>query len=137
MKPVATWGTNWTNSAGRAATDYQAGVNNYNGDWAGATVRQQAVMQANFIASMPTWAAHVQAVGTAGWKAATIAKVANYSTGFQAGSGNYNIAAGKIGAALTNIVPSLPPRGTYAENKIRATTLMDSLHALKGQLGAK
>ena len=137
MKPLTQWTTNWTQSAGTAAANYQSGVNGYTGDWAGATVAQQATMQTNWLASLPTWAAHVQAVGTAGWKAKTVAKVANYSTGFQAGSQDYSVAAGKIYNALQQIVPSLPARGTYAENKLRATTLMDALHAQRGQLGAK
>ena len=38
--------------------------------------------------------------------------------------------------ALGNIVPNLPPRGTFDQNKLRATTLMDALHAQKGQLSA-
>ena len=42
----------------------------------------------------------------------------------------------KILSAEGNIVPSLPARGTYEQNKVRATTLMDALHALKGTLGA-
>jgi len=128
---------NWTGSAGRAAADYSQGVQNYNGDWAGATVRQQAVMQTNWLASLNTWAAHVQAVGTAGWKTATVNKVANYSTGFQAGAQNYATASAKIISALNTIVPNLPARGTYEQNKIRSTTLMDALHAQRGQLGAK
>jgi hypothetical protein len=43
----------------------------------------------------------------------------------------------KIMAALGNIVPNLPARGTFEQNKIRATTLMDALHAQRGQLGAR
>jgi hypothetical protein len=79
----------------------------------------------------------VQAVGTSGWKAATEAKSANYSTGFQAGANNQSAAITKIMSALGNIVPSLPPRGTYEQNKVRATSLMDQLHALNGTLGAR
>ena len=41
-----------------------------------------------------------------------------------------------IMSALATIVPNLPPRGTYEQNKIRSTTLMDALHAQRGQLGA-
>jgi hypothetical protein len=131
--------TNWTGSAGRAATDYAAGVNNYSGDWAGATTRQQAALLANFNTAISSgkWANSVNAVGTAGWKAKTQAKVQNYSTGFAAGSNDYGIAIGKIMNALGTIVPNLPARGTYEQNKTRSTSLMDALHALNGQLGAK
>jgi hypothetical protein len=137
MKPLAQWTQNWQNSAGEAATNYSAGVNSTTKDWAALTVAQQATMQANWNASLPTWASHVQAVGTAGWKAKTVAKVANYSTGFAAGANDYNTAAGKIFNALNNIVPSLPPRGSYAQNKSRLIAEIDALHALKGTLGAK
>lgn len=137
MKPLSAWQQNWTGSQGRATTAYTEGVNNYNGDWAGATTRQQAVMVANFNASMPRWAAAVNAVGTAGWKAKTAAKAANYGTGFSAGANDYGAAAQKIYNALSTIVPALPARGTYEQNKQRSTALMDALHAQKGQLGAR
>jgi hypothetical protein len=127
---------NWIGSAGRASADWQTGVQNYNGDWAAATTRQQAVMAANWNAALGTWASRVQAVGTAGWKAATTAKAANFATGFQAGAANQAAAAAKIQSALQTIVPNLPPRGTYQENVNRSTSLMAALHGLKGQLGA-
>lgn len=139
VKPVSQWGTNWSGSQARATAAYTAGVQAYSGDWAGATTRQQAVMQQNWVTSVTngTWANGVNRTGTNGWKSATEAKQANYGTGFSAGAANYNAAAQKIGSALGNIVPSLPPRGTYEQNKLRSTTLMDNLHALRGQLGAR
>ncbi len=74
--------------------------------------------------------------GRNGWKARTEAKSANYGVGLNAGAGRYNAAIAKIIAAEANIVGSLPPRGTFEQNKARATAVMDGLHALKGQLGA-
>jgi len=129
---------NWVASAGRAATDWQEGVNNYSGDWAGATTRQQAVMQANWTQSVSSgqWANGVNRVGTNGWKSATTSKASNYTTGFQAGAAAQAAAIAKIIAAEQNIVGSLPPRGDYTQNKARATAVMDGLHALKGTLGA-
>ena len=126
----------WEQSSGRAAQAYTDGINNYSGDWAGATVRQQSVMQQNWNAALPTWASRVQNVGTNGWKSRTQAKVSNYSTGFTAGAQRQAAAIAKILAAEANIVSSLPPRGTYEQNKNRATAVMDGLHALKGTLGA-
>jgi hypothetical protein len=130
--------SNWVSSAGRAATDWQEGVQNYSGDWAGATTRQQAVMQANWQQSVSSgqWANGVNRVGTNGWKQATTSKAANYTTGFQAGASNQAAAIAKILAAEANIVGSLPPRGDYTQNKARANAVMDGLHALKGTLGA-
>jgi hypothetical protein len=129
---------NWINSAGRAQTDWLAGVQNYSGDWAGATVRQQSVLLQNVTTAITngTWAAGVQNVGTAGWKADTLAKQGNFGTGFQAGAQKQATAIAKIIQAEQNIVGALPPRGTYDQNKLRATAVMDGLHALKGTLGA-
>jgi hypothetical protein len=128
----------WEQSAGRAATNYADGVNGYSGDWAGRTAAQQAVMLQNLTQAINSgrWAQGVQQVGTQGWKSRTQAKIGNYSTGFTAGAARQASAIAKILAAEANIVGSLPPRGTYEQNKQRATAVMDGLHALRGQLGA-
>lgn len=138
MKTAQQAAANWVASAGRAATDWAEGVNNYSGDWAGATTRQQSVMQANLNNAINSgaWANGVNRVGTQGWKQATVAKSANFSTGFQAGASKQAAAIAKIISAEANIVGSLPPRGDYNQNKARATAVMDGLHALKGTLGA-
>ena len=138
MKNAQQAASNWVASAGRAATDWQEGINNYSGDWAGATTRQQSVMQSNWNASVASgqWANGVTRVGTNGWKSATVSKASNYTTGFQAGAANQAAAIAKIIAAEQNIVGSLPPRGDYTQNKARANAVMDGLHALKGTLGA-
>lgn len=138
MKTAQQAASNWASSAGRAATAYQEGVNNYSGDWAGNTTRQQAVMQQGFndAVSSGRWANGVNRVGTQGWKSATQSKVSNYSTGFSAGANAQAASIAKILQAEANIVGSLPPRGDYTANKNRATAVMDGLHALKGTLGA-
>ena len=83
-----------------------------------------------------TWAAGVNRVGTAGWKSRTIDKGTNFATGFQAGASRQASAIAKILSAEAQIVSSLPPRGDFTQNKLRATAVMDSLHALRGTLGA-
>ena len=138
MKTAAQAAQNWQQSAGRAGTAWQQGVQSYTGDWAGSTTAQQSALVSNWnqAVSSGRWASGVQRVGTNGWKTKTEAKAANYATGFAAGAGAQQAAITKIMAALGNIVPSLPPRGTYEQNKTRATALMDNLHALRGTLGA-
>lgn len=138
MKTAQQAAQNWLNSAGRAATDWQQGVQSYSGDWAGATVSQQATMLNNLTQAVTSgrWAAGVNQVGTSGWKQATEAKAANYSTGFQAGAQKQATSISKIINAEQGIVSGLPPRGDYNANKTRATAFMDAMHALKGQLGA-
>lgn len=138
MKTAAQAAQNWTGSAGKAQTGYQAGIEGYTGDWAGATTRQQAAMSTNWnqAVSSGRWASGVNAVGTGGWKNATVAKIANYGTGFQAGAQKFSASIAKIISAEQNIVSSLPPRGDYSANKLRSTSFMDQMHALKGTLGA-
>lgn len=139
MKTAAQAQANWAGSGPRAQTAWTQGVENYNGDWAGATIRQESVLLQNVTQAIQngSWRAGVQATGTSGWKSATVASAANYSNGFQKGAANQAAAIAKIMNALGNIVPNLPARGTYEQNKVRATTLMDALHAQRGQLGAR
>jgi hypothetical protein len=138
VKTAAQAAANWAGSQGRASAAYSAGVQAYSGDWSGATVAQESVLLSNVTQAITSgrWRAGVQAVGTSGWKAATVAKEASYSLGFSTGAQKQAASIQKIMAALANIVPNLPSRGTYEQNKIRATTLMDALHAQRGQLGA-
>lgn len=138
MKTAQQAAANWAGSAGRAATAWTEGVNNFSGDWAGRTTSQQSVMQQNLNDSINSgrWANGVQRVGTQGWKQATQSKASNYSTGFSAGASRQASAIAKILSAEANIVGSLPPRGSYEQNKLRATAVMDGLHSLKGTLGA-
>lgn len=138
MKTADQAASNWEQSSGRAATNWTAGVNNYSGDWAAATTRQEGVMRQNLIAAIDggAWRNGVSRVGTNGWKSATQASSGNFSNGFTKGAAKQRAAIAKILSAEANIVGSAPPRGTYEQNKQRATYVMDQLHALKGQLGA-
>lgn len=137
MKTAQQAAANWAASAGRAATEWQQGVQGYSGDWAGATTSQQAAMTTNWTQAVSSgrWASGVQKAAST-WKSDTISKAANYTTGFQAGASKQAASIQKILQAEANIVGSLPPRGTFEQNKARATQVMDQLHALKGSLGA-
>ncbi len=128
----------WVASAGRAATNWSQGVSNYSGDWAGATVQQQAAMQTNWqtAVSNGSWARGVQNTGTQGWKQATQARASNFTTGFQAGASKQAAAIAKIIAAEQQIVNALPPRGTFEQNVQRSVAVQTALHAQKGNLGA-
>ena len=139
MKTAQQAAAAWAASSGRAATAWTEGVQGYSGDWAGATTRQQSVMQTNWqnAVSSGQWARGVNAVGTAGWKSATQASSSNYTNGFQKGATNQATAIAKILQAESNIVGGLPPRGDFNANVQRATQVMQDLHALKGTLGAK
>jgi hypothetical protein len=138
MKTAQQAAANWAASAGRAQTAYQQGVEGYNGDWAGATTSQQTAMLQGVQQAVTSglWAARINAVGTNGWKQATVSKLANYGTGFTAGASKQAAAIQKIISAEQNIVPSLPPRGDFNANLNRMTSFAQQMHALKGTLGA-
>ena len=129
---------NWQASAGTAATNWTAGINAYTGDWAGTTVNayQNWVTGLANAQAQGLWQRGIQTAGTSGWKSAAQSKAANYSTGFTAGATEYQQAIQKVIQAEQNIVSGLPPRGTFDQNKLRATAFMDAMHALKGQLSA-
>jgi hypothetical protein len=138
MKTAQQAAANWAASAGRAQTAYQQGVEGYTGDWAGATTSQQTAMLQGVQQAVTSglWAARINAVGTNGWKQATVSKLANYGTGFTAGASKQAAAIQKIISAEQNIVPSLPPRGDFNANLNRMTSFAQQMHALKGTLGA-
>lgn len=138
MKTAQQAAANWQASQGRATAAWQQGIQGYSGDWAGATASQEAAMLSGITQAVTSgrWRAGVARVGTAGWKQATEAKAGNFSTGFSAGAAKQQAAAVKIMNALGSIVPNLPARGTFQQNVVRSTTLMENMHALKGQLGA-
>src|SRR5258707_12876140 len=101
---------NWIGSAGRAQTEWASGVQGYTGDWAGATTRQQGAMLSNLTQAITngSWAAGVNRVGTAGWKARTVDKGSNFATGFQAGASRQASAIAKILQAEALLVGPLP-----------------------------
>jgi len=129
---------NWTNSAGRAATAFSEGVQSTTKDQAALAVAQQATLLNNFTAAVSSgrWAAGVTRRGTAYWKSQTIAKAANYSTGFTAGASNFASAIQKIISAEQGIVSALPPRGDINQNLQRANAFALAMHSQKGNLGA-
>ena len=134
VKPASQWASNWSGSSARATSNYQTGVEAYNGDWAGATTAQQATMQANWLQAVQngTWAQGVQNKGTTGWKNDTVAKMANYGVGFTAGATAYSTAAQKLQPFMQNAVTSLPPRGDINQNLQRSAALALALHGAKG-----
>jgi hypothetical protein len=138
VKTAAQAAQNWQNAAGRATTDYVAGVNSTTKDQAALAVAQQATLLNNFTQAVTSgrWAAGVTRRGTAYWKQQTEAKSQNYATGYTSGAPNYNAAAQKVMAAIAQGVANLPPRGDINQNLQRVQSLDLYLHSLKGQLGA-
>lgn len=124
----------WKNGVGAGGSRYSSGIQN-SGDWAGAYVAAEPVMMQNLQAALAAGkhTRAVQALGTQGWRNATMAKGptawingVNNSQKIQAGvSKLYNMLDTSI-ASLNSV-----PRGTYEQNKLRATTFMDAMHNAK------
>lgn len=139
MKTAQQAQQNWTGSAGRAQTAYQAGVEATQKDQAALAVAAESRLLSNFqqAVSSGRWRQGVMRGGTTYWKQQTVAKIANYGVGFNAGGANFGAAIGKIMAALQQGVANLPPRGDINANLQRSASLAQYLHSLKGQLGAR
>lgn len=139
MKTAQQAATNWQNSAGRASTDYVAGVQNTTKDQAALAVAAGAryIQGVQDAYSSGRWAAGIQRGGTTYWKSQTEKKAPNYTAGYNAGVSNYSAAAQKVMAAIAQGVANLPPRGDITMNLQRSNSLATYLHGLKGSLGAR
>ena len=86
--------SNWQTKASGAQTAFTDGVQGTTVDVVGRAIAAQPAMVSNFNQAVNSgyWAARLGAVGTSGWKAATVAKAANYSTGISAGVNAYQSA---------------------------------------------
>lgn len=139
MKSVQQATTNYTGSAGRAQTDWLAGIQSTSKDQAALAVAAipRMVQGFNQAAANGTIAAGINRGGTAYWRQQAEKKAANYSTGIAAGQNNYAAAAAKFMPAIANGVASLPARGDINANLQRSAALALYLHGLKGTLGAR
>jgi hypothetical protein len=125
----------WTGSAGTAGTRYTEGVQGTTVDVVGRAIANQAALVNNFnqAVSSGMWARRLGDVGTTGWKTATVAKAANYTTGFSAG-------ATKFQQAMQTWLPIIQgaaqqvkntPAPTFAAKMQRAVDYATILHNAK------
>ena len=99
-----------------------------------AAARQKSVWQQNTAAAADKFARNVGRVSLADWQSAMTTKGASrIASGASA-------AQPKMQAFLTNFLPfvtnaaaSLPPRGSYEQNKARAAAMMDKVHGYQRQ----
>lgn len=119
----------WAQNLGSAGQRIQQGVDAVTVSPGQAAARQQALYLANVQANAQKWARNVARVGLSDWQQAMKEKgVARIAGGAQA-------AQPKVAQFLQRFLPyvdsaaaSLPPRGTYEQNKARANAMMDKLH---------
>lgn len=114
----------WVASAGAAQQRFTEGVQATTKDPTQLAIQAQAKLVQNFNAAVSAgrYARGLQAVGQAGWKAATVAKASNYATGINASQDKYLTAIGpvlQIEAQLQQQIAAMPN-----------TTLQDSINRM-------
>ncbi len=125
----------WTQSGPTAATRYTEGVQSTTVDVVGRALANEAGLISGFMQSVQSghWRNKLGAVGTSGWKAATVAKAPNYSQGFTAG-------APKFQAAMQTWLPIIQgaaqqvkatPAPTFQARLQRASDYATILHNAK------
>ena len=95
---AATATSRWVSSAGAAQQRFAEGVQATQKDPTSLAIAAQPKLVANFNAAIQAgrYQRGLAAVGQAGWKAATVAKAANYSTGISASQDKYMAAIGPV-----------------------------------------
>lgn len=100
-----------------------------------AAARQKAVWAQNVAASVNLWATNVAAVPLSTWQGDYINKgLPRVGTGAQNAVPKMTQFFSKLLPAIATGKSRLPARGTYDQNKARASAWMDYMHSLKGQL---
>jgi hypothetical protein len=139
VKPAATWQTDYQNSSGKAGTNWVAGIQAPNVQWAQPTINSvpRMVQGFNAAASSGRIAQGISTAGDAKWRTRSEQKVASYTAGITSGAAAYGVAAGKLYQFFTSAIPALPARGDINQNLQRANTLALALHAAKGQFAGR
>ena len=97
-----------------------------------AAARQADVWAQNTVASKDTWKKNVN-IPLAEWQQTFLSKGKDrIASGATAAEPKMAQFLTKLAPVVNNAKASLPPRGNYAQNKARATQMMDALHAAKG-----
>lgn len=102
-----------------------------------AAARQASTWAANVAAAQAKFAKNSAAVSLTSWQQSySDIGVPRFASGAQKGQNKVAAFMGQFLPVLSSAVASLPPRGTYEQNKARAVALMDKLHGFtynKGQ----
>lgn len=122
----------WQQGAAQGQTRFTEGVQATNVDVVGRAIAQQAVLVQNFTQSVASgrWARALGDVGTQGWKAATIAKANNYSTGVNASVQKYQTKIAPVlafEAQLQQQIDSMP-KGTLNDSIARMSAWATGLY---------
>lgn len=126
---AANWGTGFAG----ATTKYTQGINAVQVAPGQLAAAQQNAYLQGVNANVGIWASKVASVSLASWKqAASTTGAARLASGATKGQPKYQTFATQFIPQLSQIVGSLPARGTYDQNIARFTSYAQALHALKG-----
>lgn len=135
---MADWaraGQRWVDSASIGQQHYTEGIQASQVDVVARAIAAQPKMLANVTQAITSgrWARGLQNRGTAGWKAAALAKAQNYSVGVQAGKGNYDAAMQTWGPIIDSAAASVHslPNATFQDSIARMTSFATQLHNAK------
>ena len=122
---AANWASKFSGS-GTKAQEGAAAVTIAPGQLA---ARQASVWAANVAAAQQKFARKVGAVSLGAWQQAyTQIGVPRFASGAQKGQPKMEAFMSAFLPALATAVNSLPPRGTYEQNKARLIALLDKVH---------
>lgn len=135
MADLATTVQRWKDAAAMGQSRYVEGVQSTQVDVVGRAIAAQPKMLANVTQAIQSgrWAARLSERGTAGWKAATIAKAANYATGIAAGGDDFQKAMQKWLPIIQSASASVQsmPNASFADSIARMNAFATALHNAK------
>jgi len=129
------WADNWSTGVGGASQKYTDGINATTIDVVGKAIANQGALLANFQQAVNSgeWARRLAAVGTSGWKAAAIAKAANYATGATAGKARFQNFASQAQPFWTQAAGAIAgmASGNKAASMARVSAWYDAMQTFK------
>jgi hypothetical protein len=137
VAPASQWGQNWQSGVQGAQAKYEAGINATTVDVVGKAIAQQGSLLANFTAAVTSgeWARRLAAVGTSGWKQASIAKAANWLTGATAGKPKYDSFASQAQPVWSQLSAAIDGMASGGKGNAlaRVGAWIDGMAAFKSQ----
>ena len=135
MADLATTVERWASSGATAQARYTEGVQNTQKDVVALAVAAEGKLLAGVTAAIQSgfWRRRLQEKGTAGWKAATLAKASNYATGFQAGRQAYQESMQTWLPIIDSAAASVRamPNNSFQDSLNRMTQFATLLHNAK------
>ena len=131
------WADSWSAGVTGAGQKYTQGIQDTTIDVVGRALAKQGEMVAGFTQAVTSgeWARRLGAIGTSGWKAAAIAKAANYATGATAGKARFQTFAQQAQPFWQSASQSIDamPSGGKSNALARVGAWYDAMQAFKGQ----